>query len=106
MTWARTTGTLCSQGSSTSTVGPSLGAARAPTRADTAPAACSYSQPTLARAEAVLSDLIGKPTIVYSSGLAAAYSLFIHYQPSVVAITRGYPGVHSGCHRISLAICR
>ncbi|GAA5896839.1 putative cystathionine beta-lyase [Sporobolomyces salmoneus] len=55
-------------------------------------------QPTLTRAEKVLEGIIGKPTLVYPSGLNAFYSLLLHVNPDVVAIgTKDGPGYH-GCH--------
>ncbi|KAH8915517.1 cystathionine gamma-synthase [Atractiella rhizophila] len=53
-----------------------------------------YSTPVLYRLEKVLSAAIGGHTIVYGSGLSAAFGVLMHYQPEVIAITKGYHGVH------------
>ncbi|KAH8918772.1 cystathionine gamma-synthase [Atractiella rhizophila] len=53
-----------------------------------------YSTPILYRLEKVLSAAIGGHTIVYGSGLSAAFGVLMHYQPEVIAITKGYHGVH------------
>ncbi|TKY85836.1 hypothetical protein EX895_005377 [Sporisorium graminicola] len=53
-----------------------------------------YSQTTNLRAEKVLSNVIGANALTYSSGLAAVYAAVVHYAPKVIAIRRGYHGVH------------
>lgn len=53
-----------------------------------------YSQDTTIRAEKVLSKVLNAHALTYSSGLAAAYAALLHYAPSVIAIKRGYHGVH------------
>ncbi|TNY18667.1 cystathionine gamma-synthase [Rhodotorula diobovata] len=55
-----------------------------------------YTQPTLTRAETVLSSVIGAPTLVYPSGIAAFFAVLLHVRPDVVAFTPG-EGYH-GCH--------
>ncbi|GAA5842479.1 hypothetical protein JCM9279_005396 [Rhodotorula babjevae] len=55
-----------------------------------------YTQPTLTRAEAVLASVIGQPTLVYPSGIAAFWAALLHVSPQVVAFTPG-EGYH-GCH--------
>ncbi|GAA5994700.1 uncharacterized protein JCM10292_004303 [Rhodotorula paludigena] len=55
-----------------------------------------YTQPTLTRAERVLSSVIGAPTLVYPSGIAAFFACLVHVRPDVVAFTAG-EGYH-GCH--------
>ncbi|KAM0748465.1 cystathionine gamma-synthase [Meredithblackwellia eburnea MCA 4105] len=50
-------------------------------------------QPTLRRAETVLSAIIGADTICFSSGVAAFNSVLMVCQPDVVAVTDGYSGV-------------
>ncbi|GAA5879311.1 hypothetical protein JCM3774_006430 [Rhodotorula dairenensis] len=54
-----------------------------------------YTQPTLTRAERVLSSIIGQPTIVYPSGIAAFFAVLLHVRPDVVALTEGYHGCHA-----------
>ena len=54
-----------------------------------------YTQPTLTRAERVLSSLIGQPTLVYPSGIAAFFAVLLHVRPDVVAISGGYHGCHT-----------
>lgn len=54
-----------------------------------------YTQPTLTRAERVLSSLIGQPTLVYPSGIAAFFAVLLHVRPDVVAISQGYHGCHT-----------
>ncbi|CEQ43166.1 SPOSA6832_05072 [Sporobolomyces salmonicolor] len=57
-----------------------------------------YTQPTLTRAEKVLGGVIGAPTVVYPSGIAAFYAVLLHVRPDCVAIgTPDGPGYH-GCH--------
>ncbi|GAA5862984.1 hypothetical protein JCM1840_002346 [Sporobolomyces johnsonii] len=57
-----------------------------------------YTQPTLTRAEKVLEGVIGAPTVVYPSGIAAFYAVLLHVRPDCVAIgTPEGPGYH-GCH--------
>lgn len=53
------------------------------------------SSPNAARIEAVLSSLLGAPTLVYSSGLAALHALFVHLNPRAIAIGSGYHGAHA-----------
>ncbi|CDR99143.1 related to cystathionine beta-lyase [Sporisorium scitamineum] len=57
-----------------------------------------YSQSTNIRAEKVLSQIMGAHALTYSSGLAAAHAAVTHYAPSVIAIKRGYHGVHMSIH--------
>ncbi|GAA5857259.1 hypothetical protein JCM8547_009402 [Rhodosporidiobolus lusitaniae] len=52
------------------------------------------TQPTATRVEEVLSDLIGGPTILYSSGIAACWAVLLHFRPDVIAVTGGYFGCH------------
>ncbi|POY72005.1 hypothetical protein BMF94_5014 [Rhodotorula taiwanensis] len=54
-----------------------------------------YTQPTLTRVERVLSSVIGQPTLVYPSGIAAFFACLLHVQPDVVAISDGYHGCHT-----------
>ncbi|KAI5478289.1 hypothetical protein MNV49_005244 [Pseudohyphozyma bogoriensis] len=54
-----------------------------------------YSQPTLTRTERVLSSIIGAPTVMYPSGIAAAFAILLLYRPDVIAITDGYHGCHA-----------
>ncbi|CBQ73113.1 related to Cystathionine beta-lyase [Sporisorium reilianum SRZ2] len=53
-----------------------------------------YSQATNVRAEKVLSQIMGARALTYASGLAAAHAAVLHYAPRVVAIRKGYHGVH------------
>lgn len=53
-----------------------------------------YSQSTNIRCEKVLSQIMKAHALTYSSGLAAAHAAVTHYAPSVIAIKRGYHGVH------------
>lgn len=55
----------------------------------------SYTQPTLTRSEKVLSSLIGAPTILYPSGIAAAFAILLLVRPDVIAVTGGYHGCHA-----------
>lgn len=50
--------------------------------------------PNTSRLEAVLSNIIGQPSLTYSSGLAAFHALLVHLHPKVVAIGDGYHGCH------------
>ncbi|BGP12901.1 hypothetical protein JCM10213_005147 [Rhodosporidiobolus nylandii] len=53
-----------------------------------------YTQPTLTRAESVLSSILGGPTIVFPSGIAAVFAVLLHVRPDVIAVTDGYHGCH------------
>lgn len=53
-----------------------------------------YSQSTNLRCEKVLSHIMKAHALTYSSGLSAAHAAVAHYAPSVIAIKRGYHGVH------------
>ncbi|GAA5857261.1 hypothetical protein JCM8547_009403 [Rhodosporidiobolus lusitaniae] len=53
-----------------------------------------YTQPTLTRAEKVISALIGQPTLVLPSGIAAVYAVLLLVRPDVIAVTDGYHGCH------------
>ncbi|BGP12900.1 hypothetical protein JCM10213v2_006425 [Rhodosporidiobolus nylandii] len=52
------------------------------------------TQPVGTRVEKVLSDLIGGPTLIYSSGIAACFAILLHVRPDVIAVTGGYFGCH------------
>ncbi|GJE96512.1 cystathionine gamma-synthase [Phanerochaete sordida] len=54
-----------------------------------------YTQETSTRAERVLSRINDGYALTYSCGLAAAYAAFVHLKPKRIAITKGYPGVHT-----------
>ncbi|SGY34896.1 BQ5605_C002g01698 [Microbotryum silenes-dioicae] len=54
-----------------------------------------YTQPVLTQAEAVLSAIIGQPTIAYPSGIAATFAILLYILPDVIAITDGYHGCHA-----------
>lgn len=49
-------------------------------------------QPTLTRAEKVLASIIEKPTILFPSGIASTFAIFLMTRPDVIAITDGYHG--------------
>ncbi|SPO25680.1 related to Cystathionine beta-lyase [Ustilago trichophora] len=53
-----------------------------------------YSQTTNIRCEKVLSNIMKANALTYSSGIAAAHAAVAHYAPQVIAIRRGYHGVH------------
>ncbi|KAI0483065.1 PLP-dependent transferase [Xylariaceae sp. FL0804] len=55
------------------------------------------SAPNTARLEAVLTSILGGPTLTYSSGLAAFHALLVFLNPRRVAISTG--GYH-GCHGV------
>ncbi|GAA5845812.1 hypothetical protein JCM9279_002384 [Rhodotorula babjevae] len=52
------------------------------------------TKPTTTRAEHVLSSIIGQPTLLYPSGMAAFWAILLHVRPDVIAITGGYGGCH------------
>lgn len=54
------------------------------------------TQPITTRAEHVLAAVIGHPTVVYPSGIAAFFAILLHVRPDVIAITDGYHGSHVG----------
>lgn len=54
------------------------------------------TKPSVTRAEKVLEALIGQPTMLYPSGIAAFWAILMLVRPDVIAITDGYPGVHHG----------
>lgn len=54
-----------------------------------------YTQETRIRAEKVISQMMNGHALLYSSGLSAAASALDFYLPSVIAIRRGYFGVHA-----------
>ncbi|KAH9817157.1 Cys/Met metabolism PLP-dependent enzyme-domain-containing protein [Melampsora americana] len=58
-----------------------------------------YSQPTLAKAESILSGLLNGDVLVYSSGVSAAFAALLHLQPDVIAIRDGYHGCHDTIKR-------
>lgn len=53
-----------------------------------------YSQSTNIRCEKVLSQIMKAHALTYSSGISAAHAAVLHYAPSVIAIRKGYHGVH------------
>ena len=62
------------------------------------------SNPNLTRLEAVLSSLLGAPSLSYASGLSAAFGIYAQARPPRVFITGGYHGVHGvleQLHRIA-----
>lgn len=55
-----------------------------------------FTSETRGRTEQVLSSLLDSHALTYASGLTAAYGAILHYAPKVIAIRRGYHGVHAG----------
>ncbi|KAK0551565.1 hypothetical protein OC845_002145 [Tilletia horrida] len=53
-----------------------------------------YTTETRGRAEKVLSQATGGHAVTYGSGMAAVYAALMHYSPKVIAIRKGYHGVH------------
>ncbi|OAX41995.1 PLP-dependent transferase [Rhizopogon vinicolor AM-OR11-026] len=53
-----------------------------------------YSQNVTSRVEQILSKINQGHAITYASGLAAAFSILVHYKPKRIAITGGYMGCH------------
>ncbi|OJA18746.1 hypothetical protein AZE42_01646 [Rhizopogon vesiculosus] len=53
-----------------------------------------YSQNVTSRVEQILSKVNQGHAITYASGLAAAFSILVHYKPKRIAITGGYMGCH------------
>ncbi|KDN52086.1 cystathionine gamma-synthase [Tilletiaria anomala UBC 951] len=54
-----------------------------------------YNQDTRGRTEKVLSKLMGAEAITFGSGVAAGHACMQHYAPSVIAIRKGYMGIHA-----------
>ncbi|OJA13577.1 hypothetical protein AZE42_09726 [Rhizopogon vesiculosus] len=54
-----------------------------------------YSQNVSSRVEQILSKINQGHAITYASGLAAAFSVLVHYKPKRIAISEGYMGCHS-----------
>ena len=52
------------------------------------------SAPNTTRLEAVLSSLLGGPTVTYASGLSAFHAMLVHVNPRRIAIGDGYHGCH------------
>ncbi|KAF4469935.1 cystathionine beta-lyase [Fusarium albosuccineum] len=50
--------------------------------------------PNTTRLEAVLTSLLGAPTVTYSSGLSAFHAMLVHLNPKRIAIGDGYHGCH------------
>lgn len=57
-----------------------------------------YTQDARNRAEQVLSKLLKGHAITYASGLNAAFAVVLHYQPTTIALRRGYFGCHEAFH--------
>ncbi|OLN95942.1 putative trans-sulfuration enzyme [Colletotrichum chlorophyti] len=53
-----------------------------------------YSSPNTTRLEAILSSVLGGPSLTYSSGLSAFHAMLVHINPKRVAIGGGYHGCH------------
>ncbi|KAK8925231.1 trans-sulfuration enzyme [Metarhizium anisopliae BRIP 53293] len=52
------------------------------------------SNPNTTRLEAVLSSILGGPSLTYASGLAAFHAMLIRLNPKRIAIGEGYHGCH------------
>lgn len=52
------------------------------------------SAPNTTRLEAILTDLIGQPTLTYASGMASFHAMIVFLNPRRVAIGHGYHGCH------------
>ena len=50
--------------------------------------------PNTLRMEAILTSILGGPSLTYSSGLAAFHAMLVHLNPRRVAIGAGYHGCH------------
>ncbi|OHE90339.1 Cys/Met metabolism PLP-dependent enzyme [Colletotrichum orchidophilum] len=53
-----------------------------------------YSGPNTTRLEAILSTVLGGPSLTYSSGLSAFHAMLVFLNPKRVAIGGGYHGCH------------
>lgn len=54
-----------------------------------------FTTETRGRVEKVLSELLQADALTYASGLTAANAAILHYSPTVIAIRKGYHGVHA-----------
>ncbi|KAH6898482.1 Cys/Met metabolism PLP-dependent enzyme-domain-containing protein [Thelonectria olida] len=52
------------------------------------------SAPNTTRLEAILTSLLGAPSLTYSSGLSAFHAMLVHLNPKRIAIGDGYHGCH------------
>ncbi|KAI6781044.1 putative trans-sulfuration enzyme-like protein [Emericellopsis cladophorae] len=52
------------------------------------------SAPNTTRLEAVLSSILGGPSVTYASGLAAFHAMLVQLNPKRIAIGEGYHGCH------------
>lgn len=53
-----------------------------------------YSSPNTTRLEAILTSLLGAPSLTYGSGLSAFHAMLVHLNPKRIAIGEGYHGCH------------
>ncbi|KAK7426372.1 hypothetical protein QQZ08_007127 [Neonectria magnoliae] len=53
-----------------------------------------YTAPSTTRLEAILTSLLGAPSLTYGSGLAAFHAMLVHLNPKRIAIGEGYHGCH------------
>ncbi|KAL6403423.1 cystathionine beta-lyase [Ilyonectria robusta] len=53
-----------------------------------------YSAPNTTRLEAILTSLLGAPSLTYGSGLSAFHAMLVHLNPKRIAIGEGYHGCH------------
>ena len=59
------------------------------------------SNPNLARLEALLTAILGGPSVTYSSGLSAFHALLTRLNPRRISIGEGYHGCHGVIHIMS-----
>ncbi|KAI9171363.1 putative trans-sulfuration enzyme [Paramyrothecium foliicola] len=52
------------------------------------------SNPNTTRLEAVLTSILGGPSVTYGSGLSAFHAMLVHLNPKRIAIGDGYHGCH------------
>ncbi|TQN73624.1 putative trans-sulfuration enzyme [Colletotrichum shisoi] len=53
-----------------------------------------YSTPNTTRFEAILTSVLGGPSLTYSSGLSAFHAMLVYLNPKRIAISGGYHGCH------------
>ncbi|KAG5974346.1 hypothetical protein E4U55_008224, partial [Claviceps digitariae] len=59
------------------------------------------SNPNTTRLEAVLTSILGGPSVTYASGLAAFYAMLVRLNPKRIAIGEGYHGCHGVIEMLS-----
>ncbi|KAM0258785.1 hypothetical protein ACHAQJ_003627 [Trichoderma viride] len=60
-----------------------------------------YTSPNMVRFEAILTSILGGPTLTYSSGLAAFHAVLVLLNPRHIAIGEGYHGCHGVINLVS-----